>query len=142
MSRAPCAIKLARPAGGARRPSPCAPSPATAAWSVRQDVTFAAGSAATAERVVLPTELRNRMARLVVESQNSAGATVLFDEGWQRRPVGIIAGNAQGEEEQPLLGNTYYVERALAPSTRSAMATSMRSCSASSPSSCSPISAT
>ena len=76
---------------------------------VRQDVMFAAGSATATERVVLPTELRNRMARLVVEGQSSAGATVLFDEGWQRRPVGLIVGSAQSEEEQPLLGNTYYV---------------------------------
>jgi hypothetical protein len=109
------AIKLARPAGGAQQTVAVRAIAADGRLVVRQDVTFAAGSATATERVVLPTELRNRMARMVVESQNSVGATVLFDEGWQRRPVGIIAGNAQGEEEQPLLGNTYYVERALAP---------------------------
>ncbi len=135
------AIKLARPSGGARHTVAVRAIADDGRLVVRQDVTFAAGSPTAEERVVLPTELRNRMARLVVEGEESAGATVLFDEGWQRRPVGIIVGSAEGEE-QPLLGNTYYVERALAPSTKSAMATSMRSCRASSPSSCWPTSAT
>src|SRR5262249_28591546 len=107
-------IKLARPAGGAQHSVAVRAIAGDGRLVVRQDVTFASGSATATERVVLPTELRNRMARLVVESESSAGATVLFDEGWQRRPVGIIVGGAQSEE-QPLLSNTYYVERALAP---------------------------
>jgi hypothetical protein len=107
-------IKLARPSGSTGHTVAVRAIADDGRLVVRQDVTFAPGSTTAVERVVLPTELRNRMARLVVEGQSSAGATVLFDEGWQRRPVGIIVGNAQGEE-QPLLGNTYYVDRALAP---------------------------
>lgn len=107
-------IKLARPTGGAQRVIPVRAIAGDGRLVVHQDVTFPAGSTTVTERVVLPTELRNRMARLVVENQSSAGATVLFDEGWQRRPVGVIAGPA-ASEEQPLLGNTYYVDRALAP---------------------------
>jgi hypothetical protein len=105
-------MRLARPSGGAERTVAVRAIADDGRLVARQDVTFAAGRAK--ERVVLPTELRNRMARLVIESESSAGATVLFDEGWRRRPVGVIVGTAQGEE-QPLLGNTYYVERALAP---------------------------
>jgi hypothetical protein len=107
-------IRLARPSGGAERRVAVRAIADDGRLVARQDVTFAAGRVRAEERVVLPTELRNRMARLVIESEASAGATVLFDEGWRRRPVGVIVGTAQGEE-QPLLGNTYYVERALAP---------------------------
>jgi hypothetical protein len=107
-------IRLARPSGGAERKVAVRAIADDGRLIARQDVTFASGRAKAEERVVLPTELRNRMARLVIESEASAGATVLFDEGWRRRPVGVIVGAAQGEE-QPLLGNTYYVERALAP---------------------------
>jgi Domain of unknown function (DUF4159)/Aerotolerance regulator N-terminal len=107
-------MRLARPSGGAERTVAVRAIADDGRLVARQDVTFAAGRAKAEERVVLPTELRNRMARLVIESESSAGATVLFDEGWRRRPVGVIVGTAQGEE-QPLLGNTYYVERALAP---------------------------
>jgi hypothetical protein len=107
-------IRLARPSGGAERKVAVRAIADDGRLVARQDVTFGPGRVKAEERVVLPTELRNRMARLVIESEASAGATVLFDEGWRRRPVGVIVGTAQGEE-QPLLGNTYYVERALAP---------------------------
>ncbi len=107
-------IRLARPSGGAARTFAVRAIADDGRLVARQDVTFRAGAASAEERVVLPTELRNRMARLVIEGEASAGATILFDEGWRRRPVGVIVGTAQGEE-QPLLGNTYYVERALGP---------------------------
>jgi hypothetical protein len=107
-------MRLARPSGGAERTVAVRAIADDGRLVTRQDVTFAVGRARAEERVVLPTELRNRMVRLVIEGETSAGATVLFDEGWRRRPVGIIVGAAQGEE-QPLLGNTYYVDRALAP---------------------------
>ena len=62
----------------------------------------------------LPTELRNRVARLAIENENSAGAVTLLDERWRRRPVGLVSG-ASLEKTQPLLGDTYYLERALRP---------------------------
>jgi hypothetical protein len=107
-------IRLARPSGGAARTLAVRAIADDGRLVMRQDVTFKAGASAAEQRVVLPTELRNRMARLVIENEASAGATVLFDEGWRRRPVGVIVGTAKGEE-QPLLGTTYYVERALGP---------------------------
>src|SRR5262245_27299533 len=96
-------IRLARPAGGAERTVAVRAIADDGRLVARQDVTFAPGRARADERVVLPAELRNRMARLVVEGEASAGATLLFDEGWRRRPVGVVVGAAQGEE-QPLLG--------------------------------------
>ena len=62
----------------------------------------------------LPTELRNRVARLVIEGEHTAGAVVLLDERWRRRPVGMVStGNL--DVGQPLLSELYYLDRALSP---------------------------
>ena len=42
-------------------------------------------------RIDLPSEMRNRIARLEIEGESSAGAVMLLDERWRRRPVGLIA---------------------------------------------------
>lgn len=62
----------------------------------------------------LPPELRNRLTRLVIEGQSGAGAVVLLDERWRRRPVGLLAGSALNTDS-PLTGPLFYVRRALAP---------------------------
>jgi len=62
----------------------------------------------------LPLELRNKVARLDISGENSAGAVVLADERWRRRSVGIVSG-ASAEEAQPLLSDAYYLRRAIAP---------------------------
>ena len=63
----------------------------------------------------MPSELRNRTTRIEIEGEPSAGATLLVDERWRRRPVGI-AGSAN-PSNQPLLSETFYLERALEPFT-------------------------
>ncbi|MFP5511926.1 MAG: DUF4159 domain-containing protein, partial [Alphaproteobacteria bacterium] len=65
-------------------------------------------------RLDVPTELRNDAAALRVEGDTTAGATVLLDERWRRRPVGLVSGRSEGES-QPLLSDLYYLERALSP---------------------------
>lgn len=62
----------------------------------------------------LPPELRNNLSQLVLKPAASAGAHWLLDERWRRRPVGLLAGDPTGAEA-PLLGELYYVHRALAP---------------------------
>jgi hypothetical protein len=62
----------------------------------------------------LPLELRNRLARIELETPRSAGGVVLLDERWRRRPVGLVSGSAL-ETAQPLLSDLYYLERALTP---------------------------
>jgi hypothetical protein len=62
----------------------------------------------------LPPELRNRLTRLVIEGQSGAGAMVLLDERWRRRPVGLMAGSVLNTDS-PLTGPLFYVRRALAP---------------------------
>ncbi|MBX3492902.1 MAG: DUF4159 domain-containing protein [Parvibaculum sp.] len=79
-----------------------------AAWS------FAAGDTQTVATFDLPLELRNRIARLEISGEASAGAVVLTDERWRRRSVGIVSG-ASLEEAQPLLSDIYYLRRAIAP---------------------------
>ena len=79
----------------------------------RRPVTIPAGASRVAATLPMPTELRNKAARIDVEAARSAGAVVLLDDRWRRRPVGIVA--PPRPAGQPLLSNTYYLERALAP---------------------------
>jgi hypothetical protein len=99
------------------------PAPVTRRWEVRasgQDgrllvrrpAELAAGASSVAVPLPLPTELRNEVARIAVEGVPSAGAVLLVDDRWRRRPVGIAAAGPAGE---PLLSETYYLEKALAP---------------------------
>lgn len=64
----------------------------------------------------LPTELRNKISRIELENQNTAGSVILLDERWRRRPVGLID-RAGVVARQPLLHELYYLERALNPFT-------------------------
>jgi hypothetical protein len=62
----------------------------------------------------MPTELRNRVDRIEIDGEASAGATLLIDERSRRRPVGVATETAVGSG-QPLLSDTYYIERAAEP---------------------------
>jgi hypothetical protein len=79
----------------------------------REVATIAPGDKNVAIRLSLPTELRNRVTRIEIEGEESAGAVLLIDERWRRRPVGIAA--AANNAGQPLLSENFYLERALAP---------------------------
>ncbi|WP_207456051.1 DUF4159 domain-containing protein [Azospirillum sp. SYSU D00513] len=80
----------------------------------RQTAAFEPGQKIRDIRLEIPSELRNEAASLRVENDTTAGATVLLDERWRRRPVGLVSGRAEGET-QPLLSDLHYLERALAP---------------------------
>jgi hypothetical protein len=82
----------------------------------RLPVTIPAGAAIGEAALRVPLEIRNRLAGLMLEGQSSAGSVVLLDERWRRRPVGILAGDA-ASADTPLLGQAYYLRRALAPYT-------------------------
>jgi uncharacterized protein DUF4159/aerotolerance regulator-like protein len=82
----------------------------------RKELVFEDGAETAETEVDLPTELRNRLVRLDVENQGTAAATVLLDERWRRRPVGLITGESS-LGAQPLLGEFYYIDRALSPFT-------------------------
>lgn len=80
----------------------------------RETARFEQGSRSADVRVVLPSELRNRIAHLAVANETTAGAVFLVDERFRRRPVGIASGD-RTEVDQPLLGDSFYVNRALEP---------------------------
>ena len=79
----------------------------------RQRATIEPGAKAADVRLALPSELRNRISRIEIEGDQSASSVLLIDERWRRRPVGIVA--AANTKAQPLLGQNYYIERALGP---------------------------
>ena len=80
----------------------------------RVGIVIAAGAGNAEAEIALPPEQRNALAALVLEDIASAGAVALLDERWRRRPVGLIAGSPEGAD-QPLIGELYYLDRALAP---------------------------
>ena len=80
----------------------------------RVNAHFEPGMATADAKIELPSELTNQLDQLVLEGPATAGAVVLLDERWRRRPVGMLAGDAT-TENTPLSGELYYVQRALAP---------------------------
>ena len=80
----------------------------------RTHVIIAANSTHALARLPMPSELRNRATSIEIEGEASAGATLLLDERWRRRPVGVVGPRA-GQSSQPLLSGAYYIEKALAP---------------------------
>jgi hypothetical protein len=82
----------------------------------RLTLPVAANAAGAEGEMRLPPELRNRLARLVLDGPASAGSVVLLDERWRRRPVGLLAGDA-ATAQTPLIGELFYLKRALEPST-------------------------
>lgn len=75
---------------------------------------FAADQTAATQKVELPIELRSRASQLVIEGSRSAGSVSLLDDSGGRKPIGVITDNAT-LGSQPLLGEIYYIQRALAP---------------------------
>jgi len=80
----------------------------------RAEEGMAPGTTRATVALKMPVELRNRATSVLIEGESSAGATLLLDERWRRRPVGIAA-PPPGEAAQPLLSGAYYLERALQP---------------------------
>lgn len=80
----------------------------------RIDVDFPATGTKGEGTLPAPAELRNRMARLDIETQGGAGSAVLLDERHRRRPVSIL-GERPTATGQPLLQEVYFLEKALDP---------------------------
>ncbi len=63
----------------------------------------------------LPLELRNRITRIAIPQERSAGAVTLSDDGLKRRKIGLIAGRASSEEQR-LTSSLHFLRKALEPS--------------------------
>ena len=81
----------------------------------RADAVLRAGATTVNADIKLPPEIRNEIARLVLDDSASAGSVMLLDERWRRRPVGLMA--EQAGADTPLIGQLFYPRRALAPFT-------------------------
>jgi hypothetical protein len=80
---------------------------------------FAAKDAAVEAGIALPLELRGRVGAVALQmpaeaEESHAAAIALLDDTAGSRPIGVITDNAAAAR-QPLLGELYYVERALQP---------------------------
>ncbi|HEY1723737.1 MAG TPA: DUF4159 domain-containing protein [Magnetospirillaceae bacterium] len=75
---------------------------------------FGVGQDRIAVPMTMPAELRNRVTRVDLDTEASAGAVALLDARWQRRPVGLVTIGAGGSSS-PLLDALYYVDRAMSP---------------------------
>ena len=82
----------------------------------RQPIKFDAGETTGKLKLTLPAEIRNKVTFIEIENFNSAGSTVLVDERWRRRPVGLVSARKRSSS-QPLLDNLFYLDKALDPFT-------------------------
>ncbi len=80
----------------------------------RERVAFGEGERRSGVRIALPGRLRNVIARIEIEDENTAAGTFLLDERWRRRPVGLVSGGT-ADTDQPLLSALHYLQRALEP---------------------------
>jgi hypothetical protein len=109
------AVTVARPAAFAVQDATLVARGEDGRPLARERLRFEEGQTTASARVALPSELRNRVARIEIEGEASAGAVALVDERWRRRPVGIVSGATVERNNQPLLADTFYLERALQP---------------------------
>jgi len=77
-------------------------------------VRFERGEDTGRARVSLPQQLRNRVTRIEVAGEESAGAVALLDARAARPLVGLAAGGG-GPVVEPLKSPLYYLDRALEP---------------------------
>ncbi|MBW6398105.1 DUF4159 domain-containing protein [Roseomonas sp. HJA6] len=77
-------------------------------------MTIPAGAGSAEAALDLPIEIRNQVVRLDLEPEAGAAGTVLLDERFRRRPVGL-AGATDTSADAPLTGDLFYLERALGP---------------------------
>lgn len=75
---------------------------------------FAGGQTVATGSIAAPFEMRNDFARISIDRQASAGSVHLLDDGFKRRRVALLSGQA-ADEFQPILSPLYYIQRALQP---------------------------
>jgi hypothetical protein len=77
-------------------------------------VAFQAGQSVASGSITAPFEMRNDFARVGIDNHATAGAVHLLDDGFKRRRVVLLSGEAS-DSFQPLLSPLYYIQRALQP---------------------------
>ncbi|KRB50823.1 RNA-binding protein [Rhizobium sp. Root708] len=77
-------------------------------------VDFQPGQSVATGSITAPFEMRNDFARVSIDNHATAGAVHLLDDGFKRRRVVLLSGEAR-DDFQPLLSPLYYIQRALQP---------------------------
>ena len=80
----------------------------------RAEAVFKEGATQAETEISLPVELRNDITRLSIEGEVTVAATVLLDNRFLRRPVGLVS-QTDFQGAQPLLDELHYIDRALGP---------------------------
>ena len=80
----------------------------------RETARFEAGRGAAEVSFDLPPELRNRVTRLEIAGETSAGAVALTDDALKRRKVALVT-LGTGQEGLELLSPDHYLRQALSP---------------------------
>ena len=75
------------------------------------DVGWEEGATEAMTSASWPSELKNRVTRIVIDGEMTAGATLLLDGRWSRHAVGLA--DEGGSDRIPLLDDLFYGERAL-----------------------------
>jgi len=75
---------------------------------------FGAGQTVASGTIAAPFEMRNDFARVSIDGHSTAGSVHLLDDGFKRRRVALLSGQA-ADEFQPLLSPLYYIQKALQP---------------------------
>ncbi len=104
-------VRLLRPAGGPARKGVLRALDDKGRSLALLDIDWATDATGSAVSPRWPSELRNRVARLVIDGEDSAAATVLLDGGWSRHAVGLV--DHGGNDRIPLLDDLFYGDRAV-----------------------------
>jgi hypothetical protein len=75
---------------------------------------FEAGSDKAVAHLRLPPQVRSDTARIAIQNEESAGALQLLNGGGLRKTMGLVSAGST-EDQQPLLSDVFYLERALSP---------------------------
>ena len=103
-------LRLLRPAGGAARDQVRALDEQGRSLAL-VDIDWESGAHSATAETEWPGELKNRIARLAIDGEESAAATLLLDGSWSRHPVGLVDDGAADRVE--LLDDLFYGERAV-----------------------------
>ena len=103
-------FRLLRPAGGAERGQVRALDEQGRTLAL-VDVDWEDGAHTATAEADWPSELKNRVARLTIDGEDSAAATLLLDGSWSRHPVGLV--DEGSSDRVQLLDDLFYGERAV-----------------------------
>jgi hypothetical protein len=108
------AFTVRRPAGGAEEQLDVILSDLKDHPLIQTHVTLPLGELQATATFDLPRETLNEVAQATIPGENTAGATVMLDERWHRRAVGVL--NESGSDSaEPLLIGSSYASDALEP---------------------------